>query len=106
MYSITGFRLPGFLKPKSQTNSNDGALQSAFWIYKPESATWTKVSGFRPTLLETDWQTNDETLEPPPRYAHEMVFDPMHQVIYVHGGNSGHEESQRLDDFWSMKLVQ
>lgn len=64
------------------------------------------MSGFRPTLLETDWQTNDETLEPPPRYAHEMVFDPMHQVIYVHGGNSGHEESQRLDDFWSMKLVQ
>ncbi|GJJ06436.1 hypothetical protein Clacol_000628 [Clathrus columnatus] len=97
--------LPGFLKPKSQEHTKDGSLQSAFWIYKPESSRWVKVSGFRPS--ETDWQANEDTeLEPTPRFAHEMVYDPVRKLVYVHGGNSGHEESKRLDDFWSMQLVQ
>ncbi|KAK1906527.1 Muskelin [Dissostichus eleginoides] len=44
--------------------------------------------------------------EPCPRFAHQLVYDEMHKVHYLFGGNPGKSCSpkMRLDDFWSLKL--
>ena len=46
---------------------------------------------------------------PIPRYAHQFIFDPVHQVHYMFGGNPGNEQlknqqNMRLDDFWRLKV--
>ena len=46
---------------------------------------------------------------PIPRYAHQFIFDPVHQVHYMFGGNPGNEQlrnqqKMRLDDFWRLKV--
>uniref|UniRef100_A0A8C9FI07 Muskelin 1 n=1 Tax=Pavo cristatus TaxID=9049 RepID=A0A8C9FI07_PAVCR len=44
--------------------------------------------------------------EPCPRFAHQLVYDELHKVHYLFGGNPGKSCSpkMRLDDFWSLKL--
>ncbi len=43
---------------------------------------------------------------PPPRFAHQLIFDPLHQVFYMFGGNPDDRSHQnmRLDDFWMLKV--
>ncbi|KAJ6594243.1 Muskelin N-terminus-domain-containing protein [Mycena capillaripes] len=54
--------------------------------------------------------------EPAPRFAHQVVYDPVTKTIFMHGGNAGlkekddamvdedEETDRRLDDFWQMTL--
>ncbi|KAJ7187899.1 Muskelin N-terminus-domain-containing protein [Mycena filopes] len=56
--------------------------------------------------------------EPPPRFAHQVVYDSTSKTILMHGGNAGLGDSsradameddtgedRRLDDFWQMSLI-
>jgi len=54
------------------------------------------------------WQ-RAQTRFPIPRYAHQFIYDPVHQVHYMFGGNPGNEQlknqqNMRLDDFWKLKV--
>lgn len=54
------------------------------------------------------WQ-HAQTRFPIPRYAHQFIYDPVHQVHYMFGGNPGNEQlknqqNMRLDDFWKLKV--
>lgn len=44
--------------------------------------------------------------EPRPRYAHQLVYDPLRQIHYLFGGNPGEvgNPRRRLNDFWSLQL--
>ncbi|CAG0889290.1 unnamed protein product [Darwinula stevensoni] len=44
--------------------------------------------------------------EPCPRYAHQLVYDEVHKIHYLFGGNPGRPclPKLRLDDFWSLHL--
>ncbi|KAK2553923.1 Muskelin [Acropora cervicornis] len=49
--------------------------------------------------------TKMQNVEPCPRFAHQLVFDHIHKVHYLFGGNPGKFSvpKMRLDDFWSLK---
>ena len=54
------------------------------------------------------WQ-RAQTRFPIPRYAHQFIYDPVHQVHYMFGGNPGNEQlknqqNMRLDDFWKLRV--
>ncbi|KAL1449312.1 hypothetical protein WDU94_000513 [Cyamophila willieti] len=62
-------------------------------VYKNENSGenyWTKMS----------------TVEPCPRFAHQLVYDSVNKVHYLFGGNPGKACSPRLrlDDFWCLSL--
>ena len=56
-------------------------------------------------LSPRSWITSSSPL-PCPRFAHQLVYDPVKQVHYMFGGNPGGGSSTniRLDDFWTMKV--
>lgn len=93
-------RLPGLLKPKKPLS--DGTLRTAFWIFKADIMRWIECAPAYLTCLTSD--SSRETLEPPPRYAHQMVYDHVRKQFFIHGGNAGKHTQKRLDDFWGMKL--
>ena len=68
-----------------------------------------------------DEHEDDEEEIPKARVAHQVVYDPVTQTFYLHGGNAGSSRSSqrgsgegessmkvdsdvRLDDLWSMQL--
>lgn len=50
--------------------------------------------------------TKMQNVEPCPRFAHQLVYDHLHKVHYLFGGNPGKSSlpKMRLDDFWSLKV--
>jgi hypothetical protein len=44
--------------------------------------------------------------EPVPRFAHQLVYDPVRKEHYLFGGNPGKDmlPRMRLDDFWALKV--
>ena len=50
--------------------------------------------------------TKMQNVEPCPRFAHQLVYDHIHKVHYLFGGNPGKSSihKMRLDDFWSLKV--
>lgn len=86
------------------------------WVYRydKQPGSWVRILP-DPELLERR-KPGDR---PRPRYAHQMVYDPKTDVVFMHGGNGGvmvegeadrdeeevrEEDENRLDDFWMMKL--
>ncbi|KAJ7723519.1 Muskelin N-terminus-domain-containing protein [Mycena metata] len=78
--------------------------------YNPPPGTWDSV------LPLPDAPADRE--EPPPRFAHQVIYDPASKTIFMHGGNAGLKEAsrpdameddagedQRLDDFWQLSLL-
>lgn len=47
-----------------------------------------------------------QSVEPCPRYAHQLILDPISKVHYLFGGNPGRDymDTLRLDDFWALHL--
>jgi hypothetical protein len=100
------------------------------WIYRYDSrpGKWTQI------LPEPEDGCGDDVRrtveEPLPRYAHQVVYNPKTQTIFMHGGNAGigrggleqsstldgntegneqgedgdGNKGRRLDDFWCMRL--
>lgn len=87
------------------------------WVYRYERqpGKWTRI-------LPNEQEFGEEPVDKPqPRYAHQLVYNPNTDSIFMHGGNGGvvaegsgeddrgddelrGEEENRLDDFWTMKL--
>lgn len=59
------------------------------WVYRYESGTkqgkWTQI--LRSPLVSPD--SSCDVDEPQARYAHQVVFDPKRNVVFMFGGNAG-----------------
>eukprot|EP01134_Creolimax_fragrantissima_P005826 CFRG5826T1 len=93
--------LTGLMKDKK---SSEQKVRSSFWVFSLDDRQWRRV-------YENDhddqayWQTM-RNIEPCPRFAHQLVYNPITKVHYMFGGNPGSNSNSRLDDFWSLQLHQ
>ncbi|KAG9345727.1 hypothetical protein JZ751_008871 [Albula glossodonta] len=94
--------LSGLSKDKEKREEN---VRNSFWIYDIARNSWSCVYKNDQAVKENPSKTVQEE-EPCPRFAHQLVYDEMHKVHYLFGGNPGKSCSpkMRLDDFWSLKL--
>ncbi|XP_074596521.1 muskelin 1 isoform X2 [Brevipalpus obovatus] len=74
------------------------ALKNSLWVYSIKEMKWSCI------CRREDSSSNHS--EPCPRYAMQLVYDHVHRIHYVFGGNScrNHVLNSRLNDFWSLKL--
>ncbi|KAI8141192.1 Muskelin N-terminus-domain-containing protein [Fennellomyces sp. T-0311] len=86
-------------------------IVSEFWVYNIERNQWKNVYQ---TDKRPDNNINCEC--PCPRYAHDMVYNPLTKTQYIFGGNPGEQRQpdspvensnacKRLDDFWALQLT-
>ncbi|CAM9313717.1 unnamed protein product, partial [Lampetra planeri] len=94
--------LSGLSKDKDKREEN---VRNSFWIYDIARNNWSCVYKNDQAVKENQSKALQEE-EPCPRFAHQLVYDEMHKVHYLFGGNPGKSCSpkMRLDDFWSLKL--
>uniref|UniRef100_A0A7N8YCG9 Muskelin 1, intracellular mediator containing kelch motifs n=1 Tax=Mastacembelus armatus TaxID=205130 RepID=A0A7N8YCG9_9TELE len=94
--------LSGLSKDKDKREEN---VRNSFWIYDIARNNWSCVYKNDQAVKENPTKALQEE-EPCPRFAHQLVYDEMHKVHYLFGGNPGKSCSpkMRLDDFWSLKL--
>ncbi|XP_052755942.1 muskelin isoform X2 [Galleria mellonella] len=85
------FVLSGMSKEK------DKRVYNTLWVFSLRRMTWTCV--YRNDRVSAN--------EPRPRFAHQLVYDPVRKVHYLFGGNPGNPSSPRLrlDDLWALRLV-
>jgi hypothetical protein len=83
-----------------QTMSTEAAKNS-FWIYNLNHRKWTRIYS-----SDSSSTTSDTLDEPCPRFAHQLVYDPVTKTHYLFGGNPGESGNprRRLGDFWALKL--
>jgi len=83
----------------SKSNPKSEMMSSEFWRYSVKEGRWTKAI-MKPQV--------DGAETPPPRFAHQMVFDDLTKTHYVFGGNPADNDNEptRLGDFWKLKLIQ
>lgn len=76
-------------------NSSSAQELNCFWSFDLDTDKWTRI------------KTDPSTPIPPSRFAHQIVYDPVTQSIYLFGGNPGNpaDPTARLSDFWSARLV-
>ncbi|KAJ8717113.1 hypothetical protein PYW08_005512 [Mythimna loreyi] len=84
------FVLSGMSKEK------DKRVYNTLWVFSLRRLTWTCV--YRNDSLGPN--------EPRPRFAHQLVYDPVKKIHYLFGGNPGNQSSPRvrLDDLWALRL--
>ncbi len=76
--------------------SHTAVLESdaPYWIYRYERperpGKWTKILPYE-TSPTSPSPLPVETPSPLPRYAHQVVYDPLKKIVYMHGGNAGLE---------------
>uniref|UniRef100_A0A671NHU4 Muskelin-like n=2 Tax=Sinocyclocheilus anshuiensis TaxID=1608454 RepID=A0A671NHU4_9TELE len=94
--------LSGLSKDKDKREEN---VRNSFWIYDIARNNWSCVYKNDQAVKENPTKALQEE-EPCPRFAHQLVYDELHKVHYLFGGNPGKSSSpkMRLDDFWSLKL--
>ncbi|KAF9424713.1 hypothetical protein HW555_000014 [Spodoptera exigua] len=84
------FVLSGMSKEK------DKRVYNSLWVFSLRRLTWSCV------------YRNDSVApnEPRPRFAHQLVYDPVKKIHYLFGGNPGNQGSPRvrLDDLWALRL--
>ncbi|KAI9497069.1 Muskelin N-terminus-domain-containing protein [Zychaea mexicana] len=86
-------------------------IVSEFWVYNIEQNQWKNV-------YQTDKRCdeNGKSERPCPRYAHDMVYNPVTKTQYIFGGNPGEQRQpqlgasiengcKRLSDFWALQLT-
>jgi hypothetical protein len=91
----------GLMRDKSHCHDS---IKNSFWVYNLEHEKWSCV--YQNENADMEYWKSMDMVEPCPRYAHQVVYDPKNQAHYLFGGNSGDTKnsSVRLDDFWSLKL--
>ncbi|XP_022814581.1 muskelin [Spodoptera litura] len=85
------FVLSGMSKEK------DKRVYNSLWVFSLRRLTWSCV--YRNDSVAPD--------EPKPRFAHQLVYDPVKKIHYLFGGNPGYQRSPRvrLDDLWALRLT-
>lgn len=78
-------------------NQNCDVVKNALWIYSIQKNQWQKI--------DKSFEKGEEG--PCPRFAHQMVYDPIKKIQYLFGGNPGDQSdsTKRLNDFWQLKLT-
>lgn len=84
------FVLSGMSKEK------DKRVYNTLWVFSLRRMSWSCV--YRNDTVSPN--------EPMPRFAHQLVYDPVRKIHYLFGGNPGNQSSPRLrlDDLWSLQL--
>jgi hypothetical protein len=87
--------------------SNPDQLQTSLWIYDIVTAKLSCV--YRHEMMGSSFWLISQSKNklPCPRFGHQFVYDHVHQIHYLFGGNPGNNKqpSMRLDDFWLLKLA-
>ncbi|KAK9767545.1 hypothetical protein K7432_002597 [Basidiobolus ranarum] len=81
------------------------AVKNNFWVYHLKTERWQRV--YQNENVEPNYRSRMSEVEPCPRFAHQLVYDSKNKIHYLFGGNPGtHGNStQRLDDFWELRLL-
>lgn len=100
--------MTGLNKDKDKDKrSGEARVSNSFWLYEIGSGRWSVV--YRNENNEPGYWTRRQSVEPRPRYAHQLVYDEVRSHHYMFGGNPGGREGKdgrlRLGDFWSLQLV-
>ncbi|CAO3609257.1 unnamed protein product [Cunninghamella blakesleeana] len=92
--------LSGYLK-----NQNSEVIKNGLWVYSINQRQWKNV--YQNENRDPDYWNNLKHHEPCPRFAHQMIYDPISKTHFIFGGNPGDHEysNKRLDDFWQLKLI-
>ncbi|XP_063226200.1 muskelin isoform X2 [Bacillus rossius redtenbacheri] len=93
--------LSGLSKDKEKRDDN---VQNSFWVYYISQNKWSCI--YRNENTGEQYWSKMQHLEPCPRFAHQLVYDPCKKVHYLFGGNPGRAclPKLRLDDFWKLQL--
>ncbi|KAI8639074.1 Muskelin N-terminus-domain-containing protein [Parasitella parasitica] len=85
-------------------NSGGDIVRNTLWVYSIEKNEWQKV--FQNENRDSESWARISKFEPGPRFAHQMVYDPVSKKQYIFGGNPGDnsDTTKRLDDFWELVL--
>lgn len=93
--------LSGLSKDKEKRDDN---VQNSFWVYYISQNRWSCI--YRNENTGELYWNKMQHLEPCPRFAHQLVYDPVNKVHFLFGGNPGRAclPKLRLDDFWQLQL--
>jgi len=82
-------------------------VSNSFWVYEISSGRWSVI--YRNENSQTEYWQRRQSIEPRPRYAHQLVYDEEAGVHFMFGGNPGGKENRngklRLGDFWRLELT-
>lgn len=80
-------------------------VKHSLWVYSLKQDRWERV--YENESRDAQYHHRMRHVEPCPRFAHQMVYDPASRTQYIFGGNPGDftDPSRRLDDFWELRLV-
>ncbi|KAJ3357343.1 Muskelin 1, intracellular mediator containing kelch motif [Kappamyces sp. JEL0680] len=93
--------LSGLMREKNSLSET----KNAFWVYSIKKNKWLKV--YENENVGADYWSQMGHQEPRPRFAHQLVYDPIRKCQYLFGGNPGetNHPNLRLDDFWELFLT-
>jgi len=99
--------MTGLNKDKDKDKrSGEARVSNSFWVYEIAASCWSVI--YRNENNEPGYWSNRQTVEPRPRYAHQLVYDEEKGIHYMFGGNPGGKEGKdgrlRLGDFWKLVL--
>lgn len=99
--------MTGLNKDKDKDKrSGEARVSNSFWVYEIGASRWSVI--YRNENNEPGYWTTRQTIEPRPRYAHQLVYDEEKGYHYMFGGNPGGKEGKdgrlRLGDFWKLVL--
>ncbi|XP_041985047.1 muskelin [Aricia agestis] len=86
------------LSGMSASHDKGGAsgVQNSLWVYSLRRRAWACAYSNRTV----------SAAHPRPRFAHQLVYDPVRKIHYLFGGNPGScaGSKVRLDDLWALRL--
>lgn len=90
------YALSGLTRGNCQSSKE--SFRNVVWTYDLKTDTWKKV--YQGKRFPNDSE------EPIPRFAHQLVYNPINSCLYLFGGNPGEDgnDQLRLDDFWELLL--
>ncbi|XP_034476504.1 muskelin isoform X2 [Drosophila innubila] len=102
-------------KVKDRRDVHPVEPSNSFWVYSLRTHRWSRIYYCRHSAQDVNsinkanvlgTNKSDGSLEPCPRYAHQLVYDELAKTHYLFGGNPGIFQYQqlRLDDFWLLHL--
>lgn len=93
---VVGITPPELLQQEQSTNNVINSEDNcSFWCFDLVEDKWTKIKC-----------SASNSVKPPARFAHQIVYNPATQTHFLFGGNPGipSDPSARLDDLWAAKM--
>lgn len=109
------FPLQSLNKVKDRRDVHHVDASNSFWVYSLRTHKWSRIYYCRHNAQDVNSinksnilgaSKGETSVEPCPRYAHQLVYDEVAKTHYLFGGNPGIFQYQqlRLDDFWLLYL--